>query len=254
MPARTRPSARAAAGLREQLAQEAARLMIEGGIEDFGLAKRKAAERFGVRSAGALPSNGEIQASLAERQRLFEPAAHDERLNALRRAAAQIMEYLAPFRPRLVGSVLAGTPTVNATIELHAFSDSPELVAALLETCGFALRNTQRRVRFGGQKTALVPGFSFAHDAGTVEVMTFPEDGAREAPTEPRRSAPDASRNAVRRCCGCWTASADRAADSRAGRRRRIAGAVARSASRDPPPSRASASPNRRSAQSQTSP
>jgi hypothetical protein len=159
--------------------------MIEGGIEDFGLAKRKAAERFGVRSAGALPSNGEIQASLAERQRIFEPAAHDQRLQALRRAAVQIMEYLAPFQPRLVGSVLAGTPTVNAPIELHAFCDSPELVAALLEKCGFALRDTQRRFRFGGQKTAQVPGFSFAHEAGIVEVMTFPEDGAREAPLSP---------------------------------------------------------------------
>ena len=125
------PPSRAPAALREQLAQEAARLMIEGGIEDFGLAKRKAAERFGVRSAGALPSNGEIQASLAERQRIFEPATHDQRLSELRRAAAQIMEYLAPFQPRLVGSVLAGTPTVNAPIELHVFSDSPELVAAV---------------------------------------------------------------------------------------------------------------------------
>ena len=119
--------------------------MIEHGIADFGLAKRKAAERFGVRSAGALPSNGEIQASLAERQRIFEPATHDERLSTLRRTAARIMEYLAPFRPRLVGSVLAGTPTVNATIELHVFSDSPEVVAALLEKCGFALKDTQRR-------------------------------------------------------------------------------------------------------------
>jgi hypothetical protein len=159
--------------------------MIEGGIEDFGLAKRKAAERFGVRGAGALPSNGEIQASLAERQRIFEPATHDERLNLLRRAAAQLMEHLAPFQPRLVGSVLAGTPTINATIELHVFSDSPELVAGLLEKRGFALKDTQRRYRFGGQKTVQVPGFTFAHDGGIVEIMTFPEHGAREAPLSP---------------------------------------------------------------------
>jgi hypothetical protein len=186
MPARSsRSPSRAPAALREQIAQEAARLMIEGGIEDFGLAKRKAADRFGVRSAGALPSNGEIQASLAERQRIFEPAMHDERLSALRRSAARIMEYLAPFRPRLVGSVLAGTPTVNATIELHVFSDSPEVVAGLLEKCGFVLKDTQRRYRFGGQKTAQVPGFTFTHEDCSVDVMTFPENGAREAPLSP---------------------------------------------------------------------
>ena len=39
--------------LREQLAEEAARLIHDHGIQDYGLAKRKAAERFGVRAAGA---------------------------------------------------------------------------------------------------------------------------------------------------------------------------------------------------------
>ena len=34
--------------LRRAVADEAARLMIEHGLDDFGTAKRKAAERFGV--------------------------------------------------------------------------------------------------------------------------------------------------------------------------------------------------------------
>jgi hypothetical protein len=181
----SRSASRLPAGaLREQLAQEAARLMIEGGIADFGLAKRKAAERFGVRTAGALPSNGEIQERLAERQRIFEPA-HDEHLDDLRRAAAEVMEALAPFRPRLVGSVLAGTSTINATIELHAFADSPEAVAMLLERYGVVLRDAQRRFRYGGQKNVQVPGFCFAHREQVVEVMIFPENGEREAPLSP---------------------------------------------------------------------
>jgi len=172
-------------GLREQLAQEAARLMIESGIGDFRAAKRKAAERFGVRAAGALPSNAQIQASLEERQRIFEPAAHDQRLGQLRRLAAEIMDYLALFQPRLVGSVLAGTATINSPIELHVFTDSPELVAAMLEKRGVSVRDTERRFRFGGQRTLQVPGFSFAHGGAVVEIVTFPENGAREAPLSP---------------------------------------------------------------------
>jgi len=174
-----------AAELREQLAQEAARVMIESGIEDFGLAKRKAADRLGVRSAGALPSNAQIQDCLAERQRIFEPNAHEGRLADLRRAAADIMEDLAPFRPRLVGAVLAGTPTINSPIELHVFADAPEAVRELLEQRGTTVRDTQRRYRFGGQKTAQVPGFAFAYGTEQVEVSTFPENGAREAPLSP---------------------------------------------------------------------
>src|SRR5689334_8771779 len=101
-------SSRSSDELRERLAQEAARLMAENGIADFGLAKRKAAERLGVRGARALPTNAQIQASLVERQRLFEPEEHEHRLAELRRVAADVMLGLEAFAPRLVGAVLAG--------------------------------------------------------------------------------------------------------------------------------------------------
>ncbi len=175
----------AAAALRERLAQAAARLMIEHGIKDFGLAKRKAAERLGVKEFGALPSNAQIEASLAERQRIFEPQAHSLRLTNLRRIALTVMDQLAPFQPRLVGSVLAGTATPNSAIELHAFSDSPEIVAASLEAHGIALRDTQRRYRYRSQRVNVVPGYRFVRDGAEVVVVTFPEKGLREAPLSP---------------------------------------------------------------------
>ena len=64
------PAVNAAAARRPRMEREAARarsarLMAESGIDDFGLAKRKAAERLGIRGAGALPKNAEIQACLA---------------------------------------------------------------------------------------------------------------------------------------------------------------------------------------------
>lgn len=174
-----------AAALRAQLAEEAARLIVENGIEDFGLAKRKAAERLGVAGAGALPSNAQIHASVSERQRIFEPAMHDRRLMKLRRLAAEVMELLEPFRPRLVGAVLLGTATINSSVELHVFADAPESVAAMLERDGIALRDCQRRFRFGGQRGGQFPGFAFARQGERVEVITFPERGAHEPPLSP---------------------------------------------------------------------
>lgn len=173
------------AALRAQLAEEAARLIVENGIEDFGLAKRKAAERLGVAAAGALPSNAQIHASVSERQRIFEPMILDRRLAKLRRLAADVMAVLEPFRPRLVGPVLLGTATINSSIELHVFSDAPESVAAALEADGVALRDCQRRFRFGGQRAGQFPGFAFARDGERVEVITFPERGAHEPPLSP---------------------------------------------------------------------
>ena len=78
--------------LRRALAQEAARLMAEHGIRDFLVAKRKAAERFGVVDGAAmLPKNSEIESALAEYQRLFGGASHLQALHAQRHAALSAM-------------------------------------------------------------------------------------------------------------------------------------------------------------------
>jgi hypothetical protein len=181
---RSRPLSRTSTELREQLAQEAARLMAENGIEDFGLAKRKAAERLGVRAAGALPTNAQIEASLVERQRIFEPESHDQRLADLRRVAADVMLDLESFAPRLVGAVLAGTATINSSIELHVFADAPELVAAALDGAG-GVRDVQRRFRLDANTVVQMPGFSFTRGSEEVEVIVFPERGAHHAPLSP---------------------------------------------------------------------
>jgi hypothetical protein len=200
MGGRRRSSPSLSLELRQEIAEGAARLMAEHGIRDFALAKRKAAERLGVRpSGGGLPSNAEIHAQLVQRQRLFEPDTHGDRLARLRRVAADIMEVIEHFRPKLVGAVLDGTATVNTAIEIHAFSDSPEAVAAALEGPGLHLRDGQRRYRFGGQGALLIPGFEFAVEGDELEVMVFPERASGHAPLSPVDGRPmrRAARSAV---------------------------------------------------------
>jgi hypothetical protein len=185
---------------RLELAEEAARLIAEHGIQDFALAKRKAAERLGVRAGGgALPSNAEIHQQLVERQRLFEPEVHDRRLAKLRSIASDVMQVLDGFRPKLVGSVLDGTATLNSAIELHVFADSPEAVAAALEGQGFRVHDSQRRYRFGREIAEQIPGFELMVANEDVEVMVFPERGAGHAPLSPVDGRPmrRASRAAV---------------------------------------------------------
>lgn len=172
----------AAFSLREELAEESARLMIEHGIADFGLAKRKAAERFAVSASGALPSNAQIQACLEERQRIFEPEDQPNRIARMRRVACDVMELLDGFAPRLVGAALNGTATVTSNVELHVFSDTPELVSTTLADNDVRFRETERRYRFGSGRQPRTPGFEFRRDGETVVVMVFPENGVREAP------------------------------------------------------------------------
>jgi hypothetical protein len=200
MGGRRRSSPWLSSELRLELAEEAARLMVEHGIQDFALAKRKAAERLGVRpNDGSLPSNAQIQERVVERQRLFEPDGRDERLVKLRSVATNVMEVLEQFRPKLVGAVLDGSATLNSAIELHVFSDAPEAVAAALEAQGLRLHDSQRRYRFGREATEQIPGFELMVDDEELQVMVFPERGSSHSPLSPIDGKPmrRASRSAV---------------------------------------------------------
>jgi predicted nucleotidyltransferase len=186
-PERTaRPAAGLRAGnLRRALAQEAARIMAQHGIHDFLTAKRKAAERLGVMDASALPRNIEIESALAEYQRLFAAGSHERVLSEQRRTALHAMHWLSQFEPRLVGSVLSGTATEHADIQLHLFADCPENVTLQLVDQGIAHEITERRVRLDAERIKAFPGVRFALENRRVEVTVFPRDGIRQAPVSP---------------------------------------------------------------------
>jgi hypothetical protein len=109
--------------VRVRIAQEAARLMSEHGIRDHGQAKRKAAERLGIRDEAAMPRNAEIDEALREFQRLFRGDVQPRVLHERREAAREAMRFFARFEPRLVGAVLDGTADEHSAVTLHLHSD-----------------------------------------------------------------------------------------------------------------------------------
>jgi hypothetical protein len=171
--------------LRSAIAQEAARLMAEHGIQDFLVAKRKAAERYGVVDGPLLPKNIEIEAALVSRQRLFGGDAHASCLQEQRRVALQAMRLLEPFEPRLVGAVLAGSATAYADIQLHLFCDSAESVCMHLMDRRFAYEVFERRVRLTAERQVPVPTVRFDMGDETIEAFVFPREGIRQAPISP---------------------------------------------------------------------
>ncbi len=171
--------------LRLALAQEAARIMAEHGIGDFLLAKRKAAQRFGVTDGAVLPKNTEIEAALAQYQRLFDHDSHTESLQAQRRAALATMRWLREFEPRLVGAVLSGTATRHTQVQLHLFADCAESVALKLIDLGLAHEVTEKRVRMDPARVLAYPGLRFQIEGQSIEAMVFPLEGIRQAPVSP---------------------------------------------------------------------
>jgi len=174
-----------AENLRRALAQEAARVMAEHGIRDFLVAKRKAAERFGVTDGAVLPKNTEIETALAEYQRLFGGASHLESLHEQRSAALLAMRRLQAFEPRLVGAVLSGTATEHAEVQLHLFADSAESVAISLMDQGIRHEVIARRVKMNAERVLEYPGVRFEINDHAIEATVFPMDGIRQAPVSP---------------------------------------------------------------------
>jgi hypothetical protein len=171
--------------LRQALAREAARLMIEHGLEDYRFAKRKAAERLGVTDHAVLPKNTEIEEALAEHQRLFVPEAHATELSAMRHAALAAMRLLADFEPRLVGPLLSGTATAHNDITLHLFADTPKSVAVQLLDRGIPHQFAERRVKVQRDEFEAYPTVRFPAGSHEVDATIFPLDGIRQAPLGP---------------------------------------------------------------------
>jgi hypothetical protein len=179
------------------MAQEAARVMAEHGIQDFRAAKRKAADRLGVGEDGALPSNTEVEAALAEYQRLFAADSHGATLRAQRSVALRAMRSLAAYSPRLVGPVLHGTATAHADVQLHLFTDQPEAVALDLLDRGVGHDVGEHRLRVDAGRFRNYPTVRFALDEQVIDATVFPLDGIRQAPVSPVDGRPMRRADAV---------------------------------------------------------
>lgn len=175
---------------RMMLAQEAARIIVEQGVDDYRTAKMKAAERLGFTNRGSLPGNGEIEQALSEHLKLFHWDSHWELLHKMRSAALSAMDLLSPFSPRLVGAVLNGTAGEHSAVYLHVFSDSVEHVANELELKQIVSQLYERRLKSRRGKAESFAGYQFMHHDVPIEATVFPFDGIRQAPISPVDNKP----------------------------------------------------------------
>jgi len=167
---------------RQHIAETAARIMAEEGVSDFHAAKRKAADRLGVPESKHLPGNDEVHSALQLYLQLFHSGQLSQNLQRLRQLAADGMRFLEKFDPRLVGSVLSGTVTATTEIHLHITADTPEEVGLWLDEYHIPHEQSDRRLRFGGDRHETFPTYHFTADGIPVELCVFDRRNGRETP------------------------------------------------------------------------
>ena len=155
--------------MRERIAHLAARLMAVDGIDDYALAKRKAARQAGAPDTRNLPNNEEVEHALRAYQQLYQADEQRERLHHLRQQAREMMELLARFNPYLSGAVLSGSAGKYSGIELLLFTDSMKDVEMFLLDRRIAYRSGERRMNIGDEARG-VPKFDVSTADADFEI------------------------------------------------------------------------------------
>jgi hypothetical protein len=167
-------------GMRASIAAAAARIMAEEGIDDFALAKRKAARRLGAADTEALPGNDEIEAELRDYLVLYQADEHPERITELRRAALAAMRALERFSPYLTGPVLAGLAGPYAEIELQLFPESSKEVELFLLDRNIPYDASDER-RYTGDRTRAVAVITLLWQGAPLRLSVFDPRDERAA-------------------------------------------------------------------------
>jgi predicted nucleotidyltransferase len=121
-----------------RVAQEAARLMVDGAENEYLQAKERAMLMLGLTSLNRMPSNREVRQWIGRLSRMdIGEEAIKSRLREMRLIAAEIMAELDDFDPYLIGSTLAGNIRENSDVDLHAYCDHWEEIKDRLIAAGY---------------------------------------------------------------------------------------------------------------------
>lgn len=179
--------------LRHMIAQQAAQMMVEDGISDFGYAKKKAGRQVGVSEKSVLPSNAEIEEEVKLYHQLYNAEDQPQELNMLRKAALATMQVFERFNPFLTGSVLEGTAGKNAQTDIHLFADSAKEVEIFLLSQEIPFESSEKAYRLSDRPSKdkkdkvrkTVPAYTLETAYGLQKLSVFEFDDMRVATKKP---------------------------------------------------------------------
>jgi hypothetical protein len=167
-------------GMRARIAAAAARVMAEDGIDDFALAKRKAARRLGAPDTESLPTNDEVEAELRAYRALYQAADHGKIIAELRTVALHAMRALEQFNPYLTGPVLKGIAGAYSEIDLQLFPDSAKDVEMFLLNRNVPFSTHEAR-RFSGDRARAASVFTLEWQGVPMRLSVFDRRDERVA-------------------------------------------------------------------------
>ena len=175
--------------IRQMIAQQAARMMAEDGINDFAYAKKKAGKQLGVSEASVLPTNAEIEEEIRLYHNIYNADEQPLELAKLRKAALMTMQLFERFNPHLTGSVLDGTAGKFSQTNIHLFADSAKDVEIFLLSQQIPFDSSEKSYRVSDKPSKdkkekvrkTVPVFTLETELGLQKISVFDVDDMRIA-------------------------------------------------------------------------
>ena len=175
--------------IRQMIAQQAARMMAEDGINDFAYAKKKAGKQLGVSEASVLPTNAEIEEEIRLYHEIYNADEQPQELEKLRKTALITMQLFEKFNPHLTGSVLDGTAGKFSQTNIHLFADSAKDVEMFLLNQQIPFESSEKSYRVSDKPSKdkkekvrkTVPVFTLETELGLQKLSVFDVDDMRVA-------------------------------------------------------------------------
>ena len=175
--------------IRQMIAQQAARMMAEDGINDFAYAKKKAGKQLGASEASVLPTNAEIEEEIRLYHNIYNADEQPLELAKLRKAALMTMQLFERFNPHLTGSVLDGTAGKFSQTNIHLFADSAKDVEMFLLNQQIPFESSEKSYRVPDKPSKdkkekvrkTVPVFTLETELGLQKLSVFDVDDMRVA-------------------------------------------------------------------------
>ena len=175
---------------RQQICDLAARIIHEDGIRDYHKAKLRACDTLGIKTNSFLPTNEEIQFALENRIKLFDSKNLESSPISQLSIAKDLLNILQDYQPRLTGLLLNGMKLKNSPIEIHAFSNSAEMICEELNWRGLSAFIIEKRFRYSNNQYVNVPLIVCHLDEQDIEISVFTERELHRAPICPRNGRP----------------------------------------------------------------
>ena len=198
-------SKRSKLNIRNQIAQEAARIIIEDGVLSYQAAKQKAISSYGIsKTESRLLCNEDIDDAMRQYQLIHSATKEQQhRLSQQRRVALEAMEFLEQYSPRLTGPLLADVAGKYGIVIIHLFADAAEnIIITLLDANIPFLEKSHEAISLTG-KLESYSRLCLQVDGIQIDLLLFPSHYLRNKPKTKGILSQLATTKQIRTLIGC---------------------------------------------------